>query len=77
MYTAPNGIVFKDYWESIEYGKSVLQKEKESLMEKAGFQNIQCPNCGGEAALKGDEFYICGRCGLASLAVFEEDENED
>lgn len=77
MYTAPNGMIFKDYWESIEYGKTVLRKEKEALFVRTGFEKIQCPNCGGEAALREDKFYICERCGMFSLSTYSGEDEED
>lgn len=77
MYTALNGMVFNDYWESIKWAKAQLEKEKEAIFAKANFKDTKCPNCGGEAALREDKFYICERCGMFSLSTYSGEDEED
>lgn len=42
MYTAPNGMVFKDYWAAMEYNREEIQKDYDELFGK---NKVKCPLC--------------------------------
>ena len=72
MYTAPNGMVFKDYWAAMEYNRQEIQKELKKIFEKA-YKGI-CPKC-KRVCLKSSvkDVYVCKSCMMA----FTPKENDD
>ena len=72
MYTAPNGMVFKDYWAAMEYNRQEIQKELKKIFEKAN-KGI-CPKC-KRVCLKSSvkDVYVCKSCMMA----FTPKENDD
>lgn len=74
MYTAPNGMVFKDYWAAMEYNREEIQKDYDELFGK---NKVKCPLC-NKPAIKSEvkEIYICGYCNRAFSLIQGEDENE-
>ena len=72
MYTAPNGMIFKDYWAAMEYNRQEIKKELKKIFEKAN-KGI-CPKC-KSVCLKSSvkDVYVCRSCMMA----FTPKENDD
>lgn len=74
MYTAPNGMIFDNYFDSMEYNREEIQKDYDELFGK---NKVKCPLC-KKSAVKSEvkEIYICGYCNRAFSLIQGEDENE-
>lgn len=74
MYTAPNGMVFKDYWAAMEFNRKEIKKEFDSLFSEYKFI---CPVC-KKQCIKSSirDIYICVSCNKA-FSMEEEDESEN
>lgn len=73
MYIAPNGMKFKDYWESMEYNRAEIKKDLDSLLKK---HKSICPICKNKcikSTVSG--IYICGNCNKA-FSLEGEDESK-
>lgn len=74
MYTAPNGMKFNSYWDSMNYCRKQLRKEFAEIVSKS--KGI-CPVCGSECIKsKISEVYICGKCFKAFTLEVTGDESE-
>lgn len=76
MYTAPNGMIFEDYWAAMEYNRQEIKKELKKIFEKAN-KGI-CPKC-KRVCLKSSvkDVYVCKSCMMAFTPKENDDESKN
>ena len=76
MYTAPNGMIFDNYFDSMEFNRREIQKELEKII---GERNKSlCPKC-KRACLKSsvNDVYVCRSCMMAFTPKENDDESKN
>ena len=76
MYTAPNGMIFDNYFDSMEFNRREIQKELEKII--GGRNKSLCPKC-KNVCLKSSvkDVYVCRSCMMAFTPKENDDESKN